>query len=140
MRIMGIDYGTKRIGVAMSDELLMTAHGMDTIKRKEISRDIKAIQDIADEYAVSEIVVGLPISMDGTYSQKTREVIGFVDLLSKAVTVPVVTYDERLTSWEADQIMLEANLSREKRRELSDKVAAQLILQGYLAGIKERKR
>ena len=132
MRILGLDYGTKRIGVAISDELLLTAQGMDTIQRRDITRDMKAIRDLAAEYAITEIIVGLPLSMDGSYSQKTKEVVKFIEDLSKEVAVPVKTYDERLTSWEADQIMLEANLSRQKRRSLSDRIAAQLILQGYL--------
>ena len=132
MRIMGLDFGSKRIGVALSDELFLTAQGADTIHRKELKLDLGVISNIIKENNVIEIVVGLPISMDGTHSRKTGEVLEFVEGLAKAVTIPVKTWDERLTTVQADRAMLEAGMNSFKRRRLADKVAAQLILQGYL--------
>ena len=132
MRILGLDFGTKRIGVAMSDELLLTAQGLDTIQRKEPKSDLALIKGIVNSNGVSEVVVGLPLNMNGTYSEKTREAVLFVGELEKAISVPVKTWDERLTSMQADRAMLEGDMSRAKRRKLSDKLAAQIILQSYL--------
>ena len=132
MRIMGLDYGTKRIGVAMSDELLLTAQGSKTIFNNTLSETIAAIVKVVNENEVVEIVVGLPISMNGSHSQKTKEVIEFTGELTKSVSVPVKTWDERLTTAQAERALLEADMSRAKRKRLNDMVAAQLILQGYL--------
>jgi putative holliday junction resolvase len=132
MRIMGIDFGTKRIGVAMSDELLMTAQGRDTIQRKELKSDLALIKAMVDSDGVNEIIIGLPLNMNGTYSEKTKEAVAFAGELEKTVSVPVKTWDERLTSMQADRAMLEGDMSRAKRRKLSDKLAAQIILQSYL--------
>ena len=131
-RIMGLDFGTKRIGIAMSDELLLTAQGRETIQRKELKSDLSLIKGIIDSNDVNEVVVGLPLNMNGTYSEKTRETVLFVDELIKTVGVPVKTWDERLTSIQADRAMLEGDMSRAKRRKLSDRLAAQIILQSYL--------
>ncbi len=132
MRIMGLDYGTKRIGVAMSDELLLTAQGSDTIFNNTLSGTIAAIDKLVKDNGVIEVIVGLPISMNGTHSQKTKEVIEFTKNLMNTVTVPVKTWDERLTTAQAERALLEADMSRMKRKRLNDMVAAQLILQGYL--------
>lgn len=132
MRILGLDVGTKRIGVALSDELLITAQGLDSIYRKDLRTDLGLINKVVAENSVSEIVAGLPISMNGSHSAKTKEVMEFLEELSRVVTVPVKTWDERLTSVQAERAMLEADISRSKRKKLSDKIAAQLILQSYL--------
>ena len=132
MKIMGLDFGTKRIGVSLSDELFITAQGSDTIYRKDLQADLQAISGIIKENNVIEVVVGLPISMNGSHSQKTKETLEFVDVLTKAVTVPVKTWDERLTTVQADRSMMEAGMNSFKRRELADKVASALILQCYL--------
>ncbi|MFA5142766.1 MAG: Holliday junction resolvase RuvX [Candidatus Omnitrophota bacterium] len=132
MRIMSLDVGTKRIGVAMSDELLLTAQGADTIQRSSLEADIGRIKDLAAANGVAEIVVGLPISMNGSYSAKTNEVIEFSDKLAKAVDLPVKKWDERLTTVQAERALLEADMSRAKRKRAIDKVAAQIILQSYL--------
>ena len=129
---MGLDFGTKRIGVAMSDELLLTAQGLDTIRRKELESDLALIKGVVDSNGVGEVIVGLPLNMNGTYSEKTKEAVLFVDELGKAISVPIKTWDERLTSIQADRAMLEGDMSRAKRRKLSDKLAAQIILQSYL--------
>ena len=132
-RILGIDFGTKRIGVAMSDELLLTAQGLDTIQRRELKSDLALIKGIVDSNGVSEVIVGLPLNMNGTYSEKTKEAASFAGELEKVMGgVPVKAWDERLTSMQADRAMLEGDMSRAKRRKLSDKLAAQIILQSYL--------
>lgn len=132
MRILGLDFGSVRIGVAVSDGLLLTAQGLETIQRKDLNKDIAVIANIIKEYGVAEVVVGLPISMDGTHSAKTKETLEFVDTLSKAIQIPVKTCDERLTTMQAERALLEGDMSRSKRKGLRDRLAAQLILQLYL--------
>jgi putative Holliday junction resolvase len=132
MKILGIDFGTKRIGIALSDGLMITAQGQESIMSKGTDEDIAKIKAIIEENGVTEIVVGLPISMNGTYSQKTTETLVFIDHLTKAVNVPIKTWDERLTSRQAERALLEADVSRHKRKQLSDRLAAQLILQSYM--------
>lgn len=127
-----MDVGTKRIGVALSDELFITAQGSATIERKTLESDLEEIKRVARENSVEEIVVGLPISMNGSYSEQTRKVVEFKDSLSKAVDIPVVTWDERLTTVQAERTLLEADVSRAKRRKAIDKLAAQAILQNFL--------
>ena len=132
VKIMGLDFGTKRIGVAMSDEMFLMAHSVNYIARKDPGRDFETINHLVRENSICEIVVGLPLNMNGTYSQKTKEAVEFADDLAKAVSIPVKTWDERLTSVQAERALLEADMSRGKRRQLSDKLAAQFILQSYL--------
>lgn len=133
MRIMGLDFGSKRMGVALSDELFITAQGADTIYREgDLKQDLATIAALIKENDVIEIVVGLPISMDGGHSQKTKEAAEFADMLTKSVPIPVKTWDERLTTVQADRAMMDAGINSFKRRQLADKVAAQLILQSYL--------
>ena len=132
MRIMGIDFGTKRIGIAISDELFLTAQGKESIYRKDLKADLETIAKLVQENGVGEIIIGLPLSMNGAHSAKTKEALEFTDQLSKAVSVPVKTWDERLTSTQAERVLLEADISRAKRRKVTDKLAAQIILQSYL--------
>ena len=133
MRIMALDVGTKRIGVAMSDELFLTAQGAETLYRMALDADLAKIKKIAEANGVGEIVVGLPINMNGTYGAKAKEVIEFMDNLAKAVTpLPVKTWDERLTTVQAERTLLEADVTRSKRKKAIDKLAAQIILQSYL--------
>lgn len=129
---MGLDVGTKRIGVALSDELFITAQGFATIHRNTIESDLGEIKRMSGENSVSQIVVGLPISMNGSYSAQTKEVVEFTDSLSKSVDIPVVTWDERLTTVQAERTLLEADVSRAKRKKVIDKLAAQAILQNFL--------
>ena len=129
---MALDVGSKRIGVAISDELFITAQGRETIERSDMKRDLGEIAARIAAEGVGEVVVGLPLNMNGTNSRQTDEVLAFVNELGKSVGVPVKTWDERLTSLQAERAMLEADMSRTKRKRLSDKVAAQLILQSYL--------
>ena len=132
MRILGLDVGSKRIGVALSDGLFITAQGMDTIERRALEADLDVIKNLIKDNDVGEVVVGLPLNMNGTYSAKTKEVIEFMDNLSRAISVPVKTWDERLTTVQAERTLLEADVSRVKRKRVADKLAAQIILQGYL--------
>ena len=132
MRIMALDLGTKRIGVAMSDELFFTAQGYDTIYRASPDEDLAKIKKLAEENGVCEIVLGLPINMNGTHGPKVKEVMDFMDTLTKVVTVPVKTWDERLTTVQANNVLLEADVSRAKRKKSVDRIAAQFILQSYL--------
>ncbi len=132
MRILALDFGSVRIGVAVSDGLLLTAQGLETIQRKDMAKDIAAINGFIKEYDVAEVVVGMPLNMNGTESAKTKEVVAFVETLSKSIPVPVKTYDERLTTMQAERTLIEADMSRSKRKGLRDRLAAQLILQAYL--------
>ena len=132
MRIMALDVGTKRIGVAMSDELFLTAQGADTIYRVSLQADLAKIKKVAEDNGVCEIVLGLPINMNGTQGPKAREILEFMDNLVKVVAIPVTTWDERLTTVQAENVLLEANVSRAKRKKSIDRIAAQFILQSYL--------
>jgi putative Holliday junction resolvase len=132
MRIMALDVGTKRIGVAMSDELLLTAQGADTIYRSAIDADLAKIKRAAEDNNVVEIIVGLPVNMNGTYGPKAKEVIGLMDSLTKVTKIPVKTWDERLTTVQAERVLLEAKVSRARRKQSIDRLAAQIILQSYL--------
>jgi len=137
MRIMGIDYGEKRIGVAISDPLGITAQGLPTIERTNIQEDIQKILNIIREKEVGEIVVGLPKHMNNMLGEKAQAVLAFVDLIKKHVNIPVNTIDERLSTVRAHRTMLEGDLSRKKRKDRVDMIAAQLILQNYLDRIKK---
>ena len=132
MRILGIDFGEKRIGLALSDPLGFTAQGIETLERQNIKQVLAHISDTVKKNQVSEIVVGLPVNMDGSRGFKAQEVTKFVTQLEEAAGVPVKTWDERLTSREAGRLMIEEGLSRKKQRANSDRLAATLILQNYL--------
>ena len=122
----------------MSDELFLTAQGAETLYRMTIDADLAKIKKMVETSGVGEIVVGLPINMNGTYGAKTKEVIEFMDNLAKAVTpVPVKTWDERLTTVQAESVLLAADVSRAKRKVSIDKMAAQIILQSYLDSLRK---
>ena len=131
-RILALDMGERRVGVAVSDELGITAQGLPTITTESMKDAILQTEKLITEYTLSEIIVGLPKSMDGSLGFKAQEVMQFADLLRKRTDVPVILWDERLTTKMADRSMLEADMSRRKRRRKADMVAAQLILQSYL--------
>ena len=134
MRIIGLDVGSKRIGIAVSDELLITAQALEMFERVDLEKDSDKINKIVEEHNAGEVVVGLPLNMNGSLSPQTKEVIAFVEFLKKNVRrdISIKTWDERLTSAQAERILLEADVSRRKRRFASDKLSAQIILQGYL--------
>jgi len=132
MKILGIDYGEKRIGLAVSDPSHTVAHSLKALERKGTRNYFKEIKSLVEENWVGRIVVGLPRNMDGSLGKKSKEVLDFVKELEKVVKVPVVTWDERLTTVSAERILREAELSREKRKTILDKLSACIILQSYL--------
>ncbi|OEF98913.1 Holliday junction DNA helicase RuvA [Vulcanibacillus modesticaldus] len=132
MRIMGLDVGDKTIGVAMSDQLGWTAQGVEVIKRKKIEMDLVRLREIIDEYQVEEIVVGLPKNMDGTIGPRAEKIMEFAEVLKSTFNLPLSFWDERLTTISAEKTLIEADISRKKRKQVIDKMAAMLILQGYL--------
>ncbi|WP_315118004.1 Holliday junction resolvase RuvX [uncultured Clostridium sp.] len=135
MRILGLDVGDKTIGVAISDPLGFTAQGITTIKRKGIERDIEEVKSICSQYAVEKIVAGLPKNMNGTLGPQSEKVMEFCDILKESLSLEIIMWDERLTTVAAHKAMLEADLSRAKRKKIVDKIAATYILQGYLDSI-----
>jgi putative Holliday junction resolvase len=132
MRVLGLDIGSKRIGVALSDTMGVIAQGLETIQSKGAAQDLDQIVKLVEKNDVSKIVVGAPLNMDGSHSDQTLKVKRFVEQLEQRVSTPVVQWDERLTTMAAERTLLEADMSRGKRRKVVDKVAAVLILQGYL--------
>ncbi len=135
MRIMGLDFGSKTVGVAVSDPLLITAQGLEIIRRKEenkLRRTLARIEELIIEYEVSRIVLGLPKNMNDTLGERAALSLEFKDKLERRTGLPVVMWDERLTTVAADKAMIEAGIRREERKEHVDRIAAVLILQGYL--------
>lgn len=128
MRIMGLDVGSKRIGIAVSDELGLTAQPLKTIN----SGDMNRIAEFIKEYDIKELVVGLPLNMDGSEGAKVKEVMIFVEALKKDVSIPVKMWDERLTTAQVEKELIRADVSRMRRKKSIDMLAAQLILQSYL--------
>jgi putative Holliday junction resolvase len=132
MRIMGLDIGSRTIGVAISDELGMTAQGLKTIRRRSMEEDLKEILHIIGQFEINKIVIGLPKNMDGTIGKQAEMIFQWIKAAKEKIGPPMLTWDERLSTVEASKILLEADLSRKKRKEVIDKLAAVLILQGYL--------
>lgn len=134
-RILGLDFGSKTVGVAVSDPLLLTAQGVEIIRRKEenkLRKTLARIEEIIVEYGVDEIVLGLPKNMNDTEGERVKLSLEFKDMLERRTGLTVHMWDERLTTVEADNIMIEAGIRREQRKEYVDMIAAQLILEGYL--------
>ena len=135
MRILGLDFGSKTVGVAVSDGLLLTAQGVETIERKDESKLRKTcarIEELIAEYEVTEIVLGLPKNMNNTEGERVEKTKAFGEMLERRTGLPVHYWDERLTTVAAEQILMESGVRRENRKSVIDKVAAGLILQGYL--------
>ena len=124
--------GTVRIGLALSDPLGMTAQGLETLRVESKAKTLEALKKLCRDREVTEIVLGLPVNMNGTHGPKAQEVLKWVDPLKEATGIPVSTWDERLTSREADRLMVEEGLSRKRQKMESDRMAATLILQNYL--------
>lgn len=139
MRIMGLDFGEKTIGVALSDPLKITAQGLKVIRRQTLEQDLKELDKIVEDYSVKEVVVGLPRMMNGTIGPMGEKALEFASILRKRWEFPVKTWDERLSTMQAEKVLLEADLTRKKRKGLIDKTAAVLILQSYLGARKEEK-
>lgn len=135
MRIMGLDFGSKTVGVAVSDPLLLTAQGVEIIRRKEenkLRQTLARIESLIQEYEVGEIVLGLPKNMNDTEGVRAELSYEFKDKLERRTGLKVTMWDERLTTVAADRTMMEAGIRREHRKEYVDMIAATLILQGYL--------
>jgi RNAse H-fold protein YqgF len=127
---MGLDFGSKTIGVAVSDALLWTAQGVKTIRRSK--KEIEELRELIQEYEISEIVIGYPRNMNGTLGPRCEMTDEFATLLRQEFGLPVVLWDERLSTVAAQRTLLEADVSRSKRKQVIDKMAAVFILQGYL--------
>jgi len=132
MRILGIDYGHKRFGLALSDEGETLASPLPVYQRRDTKEDHAFLAALIHEKKVGRIVVGLPRNMDGSLGEMANEVLTFVDTLRQRLGHPVDTFDERLSSAEAERVLIQADLSRKRRKTLKDSLAAVLILQGYL--------
>jgi len=132
MRTMGLDIGSHTIGMAISDELGITAQGLKTLRRKSMEEDFREIAAIIDQFGINKIVVGLPKNMNGTLGKQAEIVLHWIKTLNEKIQIPVVTWDERLSTVGASKVLLEADLSRRKRKKVIDKLAAVLILQGFL--------
>jgi putative Holliday junction resolvase len=131
-RILGLDLGSKRIGLAVSDPLGVTAQGLPTLKRTNRRADLERLRELVDAYQVERIVLGHPLHLKGYASARAEEAERFAEWLRRDLKLPVELFDERLTSAEAERLMREAGASRRARREAADQIAAQLILQTYL--------
>ena len=135
MRIMGLDYGSKTIGVAVSDPMGLTAQGVETITREEenkLRKSLRRIEELADQYQVGEIVLGFPKNMNNTIGERAEKALQLKETLERRLGLPVIMWDERLTTVEADRTLIEAGVRRENRKKYVDMIAAVFILQGYL--------
>jgi putative holliday junction resolvase len=132
MRILGLDYGDRRIGVALSDVFGWTAQGLEMIERKREGDDFRRIAELVKEHEVEAIVVGLPKNMNGTIGPRGEICMAFAEELRQTLSMPVHLWDERLTTVAATRTLLEADVSRRKRKLVVDKLAASLLLQNYL--------
>ena len=132
MRILALDVGTNNIGIAISDELEIIASAVDTLRRTNTASDFEHIAKIIKDRGVKELVVGLPVTLSSKETDSTKKVTEFVEQLKPYIDVPVIFRDERLTTKEAEKLLISFDTSRKKRRNVIDRMAAQLILQGYL--------
>ena len=132
MRIMSLDVGSRTIGIACSDALLMTAQGIETIRRTSLEKDFNRLQELITEYEVHELVVGMPKNMNGTKGERAEKTEEFVEKMKEVIDLPVTYWDERLSTVMAERQLIAADVSRKKRKSVIDKMAAVVILQGYL--------
>lgn len=142
MRIMGLDYGSKTVGVAISDALCITAQGIETIQRKEenkLRKTLARIEELAKEYQVDRIVLGFPKNMNNTIGERAEKSLELKEMLERRTGLPVIMWDERLTTVEAERTLIESNVRRENRKKYIDQIAAVFILQGYLDSLSMRQ-
>ena len=135
MRIMGLDYGSKTIGVAVSDPLGLTAQGVEIIRREEenkLRKSLRRVEELVKEYEVEEIVLGFPKNMNNTIGERAEKALQLKETLERRLGLPVVMWDERLTTVEANRTLMETGVRRENRGKYVDMIAAVFILQGYL--------
>ena len=139
MRILGLDFGSRTVGVAVSDGLLLTAQGVETIERKDenkLRQTAARIEALVKEYEVTTIVMGLPKNMNNTEGERVEKTKAFGEMLERRTGLPIVYWDERLTTIAAEQVLMESGVRRENRKAVIDKIAACFILQGYLDHIR----
>jgi len=139
MKVLGLDIGEKRIGIAISDALGYTAQGMQVLNRSGLEDDLTVLRELIKETEATDIVVGLPKNMDGSLGESAQKVLSFAKKMEESLSIPVILWDERWTTAEATRLLVEADLSRGKRRKVVDKLAAVLILQGYLDNLDHRE-
>ncbi|MGI6094942.1 MAG: Holliday junction resolvase RuvX [Lachnospiraceae bacterium] len=142
MRVMGLDYGSKTIGVAVSDPLCLTAQGIETIHRKEenkLRKSLARIEELIKQYEVDTLVLGLPKNMNNTLGERAHLSLQLKEKLERRTGLPVIMWDERLTTVEAERTLMETGVRRENRKEVVDTVAAVFILQGYLDSLQHKK-
>ena len=135
MRVIGLDYGSKTIGVAVSDPMGLTAQGIETITREEenkLRKSLRRIEELAEQYQVGEIVLGFPKNMNNTIGERAEKALQLKETLERRLGLPVVMWDERLTTVEAERTLIETGVRRENRKKYVDMIAAVFILQGYL--------
>jgi len=132
MRFLGLDIGSKRIGLALSDELGITAQGLPTLNRTTSGNDIRKLLEIVSQYKVEKIVIGLPKNMNGTLGKSAEQVLTFIQEMKVITDIPVDVWDERLSTIAVTRTLVSANVSRRRRKEVVDKLAAVYILQGFL--------
>ena len=135
MRIMGLDFGSKTVGVAISDPLFLTAQGIEIVRRKsqgKLRQTLARIEELKEEYEVGKIVLGFPKNMNNTEGERCEKTLEFKEMLEKRTGLEVVLWDVRLTTVEADHTMMQVGIRRENRKEYVDELAAIFILQGYL--------
>ena len=132
MRIMALDVGSRTIGIACSDALLITAQGIETIRRTSLENDFNRLRELISEYEVHELVVGMPKNMNGTKGDRAEKTEEFFEKMKAVIDLPVTFWDERLSTVMAERQLIAADVSRKKRKGVIDKMAAVVILQGYL--------
>lgn len=136
---MALDVGSRTIGIACSDALLMTAQGIETIRRTSLENDFNRLRELISEYEVHELVVGMPKNMNGTKGERAEKTEEFVEKMKAVIDLPVTFWDERLSTVMAERQLIAADVSRKKRKGVIDKMAAVVILQGYLDRLQFRK-
>ena len=139
MRLLGLDVGTRRIGVAISDPLGFSAQGLTVIERRGVEKDIETIERLAHEHKAEALIVGLPLDTDGKRGSQVQLVEAFIESVVRRVALPVHWVDERFTTAQSERVLLEGDVSRKRRKEIIDQLAAQLILQQYLEQNREKE-
>lgn len=139
MRLMCLDVGRKRIGIAVSDPLMLTAQGVETHYRKSFEKDAERYKSIIQEYEVTKLIIGLPKNMNGTLGDMAHEIMEYASKLEEELKIPIEMYDERLSTKLATHSLIEANVRRKKRKNYVDMIAASVILQSYMERCKNAR-
>jgi putative holliday junction resolvase len=131
-RLLALDVGQKRIGLAVNDELGFAAHPLMTLERKSLKHDLEQLKQIIQEQQISKLIVGVPTSLSGKISEQAQKILNFIEVLKKTFSIPIDTWDEALTTKQAEEVLIEADISRKKRKKVIDKIAASFILKSYM--------